>query len=144
MTFFLSCEAYSSGATLLMRYHNLTEYRLKALLECSYGQELTHISLITIMMPKEFYEDGGWKERTLFQKKSHSADLRLRLNYQEFLCATPERRAILYCNHILKSLEALRRKVSRDYQFDALLHDVQTHLSDPTFLAELHSIRRIP
>ncbi len=144
MTFFLSCEAYSSGATLLMRYHKLTEHQLSALDDCNYGHELTTISLITIMMPEDFFKDGGWKERTMFQKKSHSADLRLRLNYQEFLCATPDRRATIYCNHILKSFETLRKKVSCDYRINDLLHDVQTQLNDSVFLTELNTIRRFP
>lgn len=144
MTFFLSCEAYSGGAGLLMRYHRLTEIQLGALSDSNYGQELTDISIITIFVPDFLFEDGGWKERKLFQRKTHSADLRLRLNYQEFLSATPDRRADIYCKHILDSIETLRKKVSRNFRFDDLLHDISTLLNDPIFHAELTAIRRLP
>ena len=144
MTLFLSCEAQSDGAGLLMRYHQLTQPRLNRLSDRCYGQELTEIAIITIFVSDELFEGGCWRERKLFQRKSHSADLRLRLNYREFLSATPEHRATLYCTHILNSIETLRGKVSRDYQFDALIQDIQSILYDPVFLSELTAIRRLP
>ena len=144
MTFFLSCEAQAGGAGLLMRYHQLTQPRLNTLTDRCYGQELTDISIITILVADELFEDGGWRERKLFQRTSHSADLRLRLNYREFLSATPDHRATLYCTHILNSIETLRRKVSREFQFDVLIQDIQTILHDPVFRSELTAIRRLP
>ena len=144
MTFFLSCEAQSGGAGLLMRYHQLTQPRLNILSDRCYGQELTEIAIISIFVSDELFVDGGWKERKLFQRKSRSADLRLRLNYREFLSATSEHRATLYCTHILDSIETLRGKVSRDFQFDALIQDIRTILHDPVFLSELTAIRRFP
>ena len=144
MTFFLSCEAQSGGAGLLMRYHQLTQPRLNILSDRCYGQELTEIAIISIFVSDDLFEDGGWRERKLFQRKNHSADLRLRLNYREFLSATSEHRANLYCAHILDSIETLRKKVSRDFQFDALVHDIRTILYDPVFLSELTAIRRFP
>ena len=144
MTFFLSSEAQSGGAGLLMRYHQLTQPQLNKLSDRCYGQELTEIAIITIFVSDDLFEDGGWRERKLFQRKNHSADLRLRLNYREFLSAKPEHRATLYCTHILDSIETLRKKVSRDFQFDALVHDIRTILYDPVFLSELTAIRRFP
>ena len=144
MTFFLSCEAQSGGAGLLMRYHQLTQPRLNILSDRCYGQELTEIAIITIFVSDELSEDGGWRERKLFQRKNHSADLRLRLNYREFLSATPEHRATLYCTHILDSIESLRRKVSRNFQFDVLIQDIRTILHEPIFHSELTAIRRLP
>ena len=144
MTFFLSCEAQSGGAGLLMHYHRLTETRLNTLSDYNYGQELTNIAIITIFVPEDLYEDGSWRERKLFQHKSHCADLRLRLNYRKFLSASPDDRAVLYCVHILDSIETLRKKVSHDFRFDDLLHDVQTLLIDPAFQSELRALRKFP
>ena len=144
MTFYLSCEAYSAAAGLLMRYHQLTELQLRATSDLNYGQELTEIAIITICVPDFLYEDGGWRERKLFLKKTHSADLRLRLNYQEFLSATPEHRSHLYCKHILDSIETLRKKVSRHFRFDDLFNDISILLNDPIFRAKLSAIRRLP
>ena len=144
MTFFLSCEAQSGGAGLLRRYHQLTQPRLNILSDRCYGQELTEIAIITIFVSDELFKDGGWRERKLFQRKNHSADLRLRLNYREFLSATPEHRATLYRTHILDSIETLRKKVSRDFRFDVLIQGIRTILYDPLFHSELTAIRRLP
>lgn len=144
MTFFLSCEAESAAATPLMRYHKLTQPQLNTLSNRSYGPELTEISIITICVSKELYEEGGWRERKLFQRKSNSADLRLRLNYRDFLTATPAARAEQYCTHLLDSIEALRKKVSRDFWFDELIQDIRTILNAPEFQSELTDVRRLP
>lgn len=144
MIFFLSCEAQSAAAALLMRYHKLTEPRLNTLSDRSYGSELTEISIITICVSEELYAEGGWRERKLFQRKSHSADLRLRLNHRDFLTATPSARAEQYCTHLLDSIEALRKKVSRDFRFDELIQDIRTILNAPEFQSELTAVRRLP
>ena len=144
MTFFLSCEAQSAAATLLTRCHKLAQPRLNTLTDRSYGPELTEIAIITICVSEELYAEGGWRERRLFQRKSHSADIRLRLNHHAFLSATPAARAEQYCTHILDSVETLRQKVSQDFRFDDLIRDIRTILRDPEFQSELTAIRRLP
>ncbi len=107
MKFFLSAEAQAGGASLLMTFHRAAEPLLNTLESKDYGEELTDISIITILVRNELLEDGSYPERQLFQRKTHSADLRLRLDYMEFLSSTPEHRSRLYCRHIVNSMESL-------------------------------------
>jgi len=144
MTFFLSCEASSGGASLLMAYHRAAEPLLNTLEHTDYGQELTDISITTIMVQKELVETGGYPERCLFQRKTHSADIRLRLDYMAFLCAAPEHRCQMYCSHILDSIETLRHKVSRNFRFHDLIRDVTEILESNKLRDKLLSIRRLP
>ena len=144
MTFFLSCESQAPGAGLLMQYHNLTQPLLNTLSNRDYGPELTEISIITIFLSDELLKDGGYPERRLFLRKERAADLRLRLNYRQFLTATPNARVELYCSHILDSIDALRKKVSRDFRFHDLVRDVKALLDHPEFQSELTAIHRFP
>lgn len=144
MKFFLSSETQAGGASILMRFHNITQSHLNVLMCKDYGSELTEIAIITILVRKELLADGVFPERRLFKRKTKSADIRLRLDFESFLNSTPEQRNELYCSHIIASIETLRKKVGREFRFDDLIQDVKVILRDPVFQSELLSIRRLP
>lgn len=144
MKFFLSAEVQSGGASTLMQFHRITQTHLNTLETIDYGPELTDISIITIMVRKELSADNGYPERRLYQRKSRCADIRLRLDFEQFLCATPQQRYELYCRHILYSIETLRKKVSSAFRFDDLIRDVQSILEHDALRTELLQIKRFP
>ena len=57
--------------------------------ENDYGEEVLELNIIPIVVKlTEEMEKAGWhKERKLFKRKSHSADFRLRIDYDAF-CKT--------------------------------------------------------
>ena len=128
MHFFLSSETYGLAATFWRPLEAAFSKSLLSLEETSYGDELTSISIISIILPSEFYSDGGYKERRLFHRKTRDADIRLRIDYHSFVCAKPEQRRELYADNIINSILTLKKKVSPVFQFDRLLSDVATAL----------------
>ena len=90
----------------------------------NYGDELTHIYIISIILPPEYFTDGGFKERKIFFRKTHDADIRLRIDYHSFVYAKPDKRREIYKQHIIDSIMTLQRKVSKAYLFDQLVSDV--------------------
>lgn len=129
MVIFLSAELYGKADSLWSNLERKYQRRLDALQNKTYGEELDHISIISIIMPEEFFEDGGWPERKLFKRKTKEADIRLRIDYKSFIRAKPEQREQIYKEHIIQSIETLRHKVSKAYKFDELIHDVTELLS---------------
>lgn len=129
MIFFLGAETQASAWAMLTQLNRIAASELNALRDKSYGAELESIGIISILLQDEFLTDGGYKERRLFQRKTFSADIRLRIDYKKFMCATPEQRYKLYVQHILASIECLKGKVSAAFRLQELLTDVEELLS---------------
>lgn len=128
MHFFLSSETYGMASSFLHPIEIEFSERLLSLEETSYGEELTSIAIIAIILPSEFYSDGGYKERRLFHRKTRDADIRLRIDYHSFVYAKPPRRRELYAENVINSILTLKKKVSSAFQFDRLLSDVAAAL----------------
>ena len=130
MNFFLSCEGYAPGITFWNPLQQEFSEQLSGLKDTFYGAELTSIAIISILLPPEYFSEGGYKERSLFHRKECDADIRLRIDFHAFVHAKPEKRREIYKQHILDSLMTLKRKLSGDFDFDQLLADVSKSL-DP-------------
>ncbi len=144
MKIFLSAECESLGGDLFGRMQNIVQKGMLVLKEKDYGAELNDISIITILLQESYFEDGGYPERRCFFRKNHSADIRLRMDLHKFLVSSPAARYQLYCDHILASVETLRRKVSKEFQFEQLLLDIKGILSDPEIKTQCEALRRFP
>ena len=130
MKIFLSAELYGKAGGLFTPLCRECSAKLKLLEDKSYGDELVDIGIISIIMPEEFFEDGGYRERILFQRKQHSADVRLRIPYKSFIICKPEVRRQLYVDHIIRSIAVLKGRVSKHFEMDRLLSDVRSVLTD--------------
>ena len=128
MDIFLSCEGYAPAITYWTPLEKEFTAKLSELKDVHYGEELTSIAIITILLPPEFFAEGGYPERRLFHRKTRDADIRLRMDFHAFVRAKPEKRRELYRQHILDSILTLKGKVSRDYLFEQLLTDVSEKL----------------
>ena len=124
MDFFLSCEGYAPGTTFWEPLEKEFSERLFELKNSFYGAELTSVAIISIILPQEFFSEGGYRERSLFHRKACEADVRLRMDFHAFVHTTPEKRREIYKQHILDALLTLKRKVSKEYDFERLLSDV--------------------
>ena len=130
MHIFLSAELYGKAGGLFTPLCRECSAKLKLLEDRSYGDELVDIGIISIIMPEEFFEDGGYRERILFQRKQHGADVRLRIPYKSFIICKPEVRRQLYVDHIIHSIAVLKGRVSKHFEMDRLLSDVRSVLTD--------------
>lgn len=142
MNFFLSYETTAPATSYLNQLEPRVSAKLTTLEHTHYGDELTHISIISIVLPIEILKNGFYPERKLFQRKSRSADIRLVLDYDQFLRATPSRRYEMYTEHIIDSILTLKYKVSSSFQYDILLEDVCKILESPDLKSECSKITR--
>ena len=127
MKFFLSFEAYGKGASILSDFlGQYTELLNQSLNRKNYGEELTEIAIISTCMPDS---DTWYRERSLFIRKDKSADIRLHINYKSICRASAYRRNRIYQEHLIQSIETLRRKVSKHFDFERLISDVKEVLN---------------
>ena len=101
---------------------------LKTLESKNYGETLTSIGIITILMPDQYFEDSGYKERRYYSKKTREADIRLRISYNAFLNATSEEARKIYADHILQSIRIAGEKAGKEFDLERLIGDVQALL----------------
>lgn len=98
---------------------------LKTLESKNYGETLTSIGIITILLRDKYLEDGGYKERRYYSKKNKEADIRLRINYYAFLKASDEEARKIYVDHILQSIRIAGVKAGKGFDLERLIADVQ-------------------
>lgn len=130
MDFFLGAEGCAPGTTFWRPLEREFSKKLEILKDSYYGDELTKISIISIILPPEYFSDGGFKERRVFFRKTHDADIRLRIDYHSFVYAKPSERREIYKQNIVDSIMTLKRKVSKKYLFNQLLSDVDSALNN--------------
>ena len=142
MHIFLSYESTAPAVFYLTKLGPLVQEKLRALEEIHYGDELTDIAIISIVLPEEILKNGFHPERRLFQRKSCSADIRLQIDFSTFLKANPAKRYELYADHILTSIAVLEHKVSPEFQYDMLLRDVSALLQSEDLKSQCAQIKR--
>lgn len=130
MDIFLTSESYAPASTYWRPMCREFGKKLEHLKEFNYGDELKSIGIVTILLPESFFEDGGYKERSLFKRSTKEADLRLRIDYKAFIKADDAERRQMYLDHIMQALNTLRGKVSRDFALDALINDVYNSIKE--------------
>lgn len=142
MKFFLSYESSAPAVSYLNKLEPLVSASLSKLEHKNYGDELTHISIISIVLPIDILNNGFHPERKLFQRKSCSADIRLTIDYCQFIRVDPIKRYEMYAKHIVDSILTLKHKVSSSYKYDLLLEDVREILESTDLKSECNKITR--
>lgn len=129
MEIVLSAETEGPAASKWFELQKEFSPLLSQVSMANYGESLTSIGIITILMREEFFEDGGYKERRYYNKKRKEADIRLRLNYVDFLRANKERQREIYTAHILECIRIAGENAGRDFELERLLSDVKQLLN---------------
>lgn len=101
---------------------------LKPLKSNNYGDALTNIGIISILLRDQYFEGGGYKERRYYSKKNKEADIRIKMDYHKFLRANSEAARKMYIEHILESISIAGKKAGKGFDLDRLLFDVQNLL----------------
>ena len=90
-----------------------------------YGDSLTSIGIISIIMHPEYFDGDGYKERKYYSRKKKEADIRLRINYTDFVNASKETRKGIYISHILEAITIAGNKAGDGFDLSRLLLDVK-------------------
>lgn len=125
MKIFLSAELEGKAGTYWSELEREIQPLLNKLESVSYGEELIYIGIISTILKKENLE-GGWKtEKKYYNKKLKEADIRLRIDYDEFVKAKQKERKKMYIDHILESIRIAGEKAKGDFKIEKLLEDVK-------------------
>ncbi len=79
---------------------------------------LDSIAIISIIVPEEYRE--GYTERVYINRKRKYADIRLHLNYKDFVFCSEPKRIKLFVEHLLTSLDTLKKKMRTDEEVMAM------------------------
>lgn len=101
----------------------------------NYGTEFKDVIIVTICIPQHLIDAGWFTERVLVKRKAHEADLRLRMDYDKFVAASPELRRLMYIENIVKSIRALQAKSKVDFRGEDLIKDIFKALDINTYSA---------
>lgn len=127
MTIFLSAEIEGPATSKWFELQKIFSKRLSCISNVNYGNSLTSISIISIIMRDDFFEQGGYKERKYYNKARADADIRLRLDYFSFLKGNDEARKRIYIDHILAAINIAGQKAGKNFNLNRLVNDV-THI----------------
>lgn len=89
----------------------------------NYGTEFEDIGIITIIVSKRLI-DSGVRERKYISRKNKSADIRLFIDYEQFVNATPEKQRLLYIRNIIDSINVVIEKSKGDFRGEDLKRDI--------------------
>lgn len=132
MKFFMSSESdgrYDDFEEPLRIISNEIEDTIKPFIEeRSYGEDVTDISIISVIIKPDLAKEGWFKERVLFKRKAKDADLRLRIDYDKFVKGNDETKRLLLIDNIMKSIEKLSVK-TKDFDSKKLQEDILSILN---------------
>lgn len=90
----------------------------------NYGTEFRLIAIIPTCVDDAYWHALGWKERMNVSRKNKEADIRLRIDYNDFINRTPEQKREIFIETIIRSIRALQTKAKGDFQGEVLITDI--------------------
>lgn len=90
----------------------------------NYGSEFRIISIIPTCVDTSYLEILGWKERKQFWRKKKSADIRIMMNYEQFIKETYENKQKMFLETIIKSIEIVQKHSKDDFNGTGLIEDI--------------------
>lgn len=130
MRIFLGAELYGKAGSRWFQLQKEFSEKIKKLEINEYDSELDNISIISIIMPDDFFADGAYKERKYFNRKDKYIDIRLKIDYKSFVSGNKTVSRKLYIDHILSAFDVVANKVGPAFQMQKLLADVKNLLID--------------
>lgn len=89
-----------------------------------YGTEFVSISIIPTCVSDEVWYTLGWKERILLRRKNREADIRLRINYEQFINADEKCKRAMFIDILVKSIRAIQERAKGDFNGEAMIEDI--------------------
>lgn len=125
MEIFLSAEIEGPATNKWFALQKEFAPLLKSLKAKCYGDMLTNIGIISIILRDQYFEGGGYKERRYYSKKNKEADIRIKIDYNKFVRSSPEEARAMYIEHILESISIAGEKAGKGFNLEQLLCDVR-------------------
>lgn len=125
MDIFLSAEIEGPATRKWFELQKEFSALLSQVSKNDYGENLISIGIISIIMRDEYFKEGGYKERKYYNRGRREADIRLRINYKEFLKASDQERRTIYINHIIESICIAGEKAGEGFETERLISDVK-------------------
>lgn len=132
MEIFLGAELEGAAGGRWFALQKDFSKRLSPIKARDYGLDLVNIGIISIIMKEETLQDGAYKERKYYNRKEKSADIRLRMNYEDFVKACDRDRREMYTSHILQAVQIACEKAGDRLNSDQLLNDIKELLVGET------------
>lgn len=92
--------------------------------EQKYGTEFDSITIIPTCVDDRIWHALGWKERILIRRKAREADIRLRIDYDQFVNSDEDGKREIFINVLIESIKAIQIRSKGDFNGDALIEDV--------------------
>ena len=134
MDFFMTSESdsrYDNFEESLRVIRNEIENTIKPVVEKrDYGKDVQLLAVIPIIIKfDQQMEDEGWfKERVLYKKKSKETDIRLRIDYVKFVKGNDNTKRLLLIDNIIKSIDRIVPK-TKDFDHKTLKEDILSVLN---------------
>jgi|GEM_PF-1905701 len=106
------------------RISNAIEAQLKVLEHRSYGNALTGIGIIPVILREAYLVNSFSKERRLFKRKEKDADYRLFINLEKFMQSDEETKRLLLIKNIIVSIRDLGRKAGKSFDAASMEEDI--------------------
>ena len=117
MKFFLSAEIDRAASKYFNSIFNEIDPKIKSLENKNYGIADVSIGIIPIIVSKHLLEEGFFKERRLYRKKTFDADVRLHIDLKDFLDASEAVRKLMIVRNII---DGIRFVGSKEQDFNAI------------------------
>lgn len=95
----------------------------------NYGMEFRVISIIPSCMDDDFWNALGFKERKQIWRKKREADIRLRMDYRQFVTASLYVKRLLFIDIIIKSIQLVQETARIDFRGNELINDILNALN---------------
>ena len=87
----------------------------------TYGEEFEEIGIIMMILSPRF---DVYKERKLIRFKEKWADIRLKIDYENYRKASKEGKKLLLIKNIVDSIMVVESRKKGDFQGEKLIHDI--------------------
>lgn len=126
MRFFLSGETDHKVGDAFGKAINELEPVLNTLAGNNYGSEVIVIGVIPVIIDPAMglLQEGFFKERKLFKRKTSEADFRLWIDFDKFYNADYETKKLLIIDNIIRSIRILGGRAKKDFDSKRLIDDI--------------------
>ena len=120
------CISYESSVNTINLYKRIKPV-IDKIEQNDYGTEFESIGIIPSIISKELMLPD-WKERKQIWRKKREADIRLIIDYEQFIAADLDTQFLLYVQCVIDSIMVVENRKKGDFQGRKLIADILSEL----------------
>lgn len=124
---FFSTESQAPASAMIMECFLSIARNMQVKSLSKYTDHLDIITIIPFCLDEEYMEILQMKERKYISWKSRSADIRLQIDFNDFIHASIDERMYKCKEHIIYSLQIIKKRCEAKkirFDIDDLIHDI--------------------